>query len=395
MDQRGRFRGQTSKPEELEEVELATGPAPVFEPEALDFELEAAAAVADKPVTRGPEIDWKNPGPDVLEQARLAAESWGEGAEARWDQAVQQDWTEEQYGRMLPRKFIKRRKETAAPRAVKDHIVQHMLGYIKWRRLPKGEHRPKQFSGSDPAHNGLWDSVDDGSDSTLGRMANAIHKGFMRQRATSPCAGLPGRPGEFPQALRPEIAFIGRSNVGKSSLMNAITRTQKLADAEDREGVTRFINWYTCSRLPVDILDLPGYGPAAGADFGGLLTDFVCTRRALRALYVLIDARCGLKPSDWNFLSMLGNEGPDKIFVMTKCDMVDPWNLAKVATMVLEDIEGLPNCGQRLLMVSAKNGAGMHELRHDISGRAIAWAKRARMRAERVAAAKARREEAA
>eukprot|EP00415_Alexandrium_ostenfeldii_P000523 UN0523 len=158
----------------------------------------------------------------------------------------------------------------------------------------------------------------------------------------------------------------------------------KLAEARDEPGVTRSINWYKCSRLPIDVIDLPGYGFAKGADYGNLLVDFVCTRKALRMLYVLVDARCGLRPRDWEWLQLLGDSGPEKVFVLTKSDLVTPKDLAKVATIVLQDLECVPRSSKRLLIVSSRNGTGMHDLRYQLASRAIIWEKKAKQNAERI-----------
>ncbi|CAE8604481.1 unnamed protein product, partial [Polarella glacialis] len=136
------------------------------------------------------------------------------------------------YNTGLPRGFTKRRADITAPKAIKDFVELHHLGNVKLRKLPRGEKRPAIFSGSDPAHDGGKDAGDDGTSDVLGRMAVAVHKGFLRQRACAHPGGLKGVRGSFPLAERPEVAFIGCSNVGKSSLMNSITRTMKLAEAK-------------------------------------------------------------------------------------------------------------------------------------------------------------------
>jgi len=309
-----------------------------------------------------------------------AEEGW---QDEKWDN-MGQTTDMDTYTSLLPPSFLQRRRETGAPAAIKEHVEQHQLGKRTLRKWPKGEHRPKHFSGSDPAHNGMRDSADDGKTSTLGRLAVAVHSGFLRCRASCHPAGLRGQLGVWPLAERPEVAFIGCSNVGKSSLLNSITRTMKLAEAKDDPGVTRSINWYKCSRLPIDVIDLPGYGFAKGADYGNLLLDFVTTRKALRALYVLIDARCGLRPRDWEWLQLLGDAGPEKFFVLTKSDLVTPKDLAKVATIVLQDLQCVPRTSQRLLILSARNGTGMHDLRYHMAARAIAWEKQAQKNAERL-----------
>jgi len=360
----------------LQGVEIAAGPAPVFAP---------AAAIADgnrkqrsKRRLRGQSglLD-KN----VLERARAAAEEgWDEG---RWERLGQGEWSEDLSEELLPHKVRTRIKGIETPKAIREHIDTNQLGKRTMNRLPKAERRKVIFSGSDPAHNGTRYSIDDGTGSVLGRMAIAVHKGFLRQRASCYPRGMRDQLGQFPLAERPEVAFIGASNVGKSSLLNAITRTMKLAEARDEAGVTRSMDWYKCSRLPIDIIDLPGYGLAKGADFGGLVADFVGGRKALRTIYVLVDARCGLRLGDWNWLDMLGDQGPEKVFILTKCDLVVPKTLGKMATAVLQDIRCVPRASDRLLMVSSRCGHGMHELRYELCARAVHWAEKAKKHTER------------
>mmetsp|Transcript_36922 Transcript_36922/g.117483 ORF Transcript_36922/g.117483 Transcript_36922/m.117483 type:complete len:541 (-) Transcript_36922:149-1771(-) len=384
----GEARGQGPKEGQAQpqmkepRAEIASGPAPVFDSAAIAQEEVERGAKGRKQKQRASTVDWENPGINVLERARKAAEEGWQ--EERWQQ-LQGTVGMDEYANLLPRSFLARQKRTQAPASIKDHIELHQLGRRVLRRWPRGEQRPRPFSGSDPAHNGMLDSVDDGKTSSMGRLAVAVHKGFLRHRASSHPAGLRGQPGVFPLAERPEAAFIGCSNVGKSSLLNAMTRTMQLAEARHDPGVTRSIDWYKCSRLPIDIIDLPGYGFAKGADYGNLLADFVATRKALRAIYILLDARTGLRPRDWEWLQVMGDMGPERIFVLTKTDLVIPKILAKTAKIVLEDIRCVPRTRQRLIMVSARLGNGMHDLRYHIATRAVAWAQQAQERAERIA----------
>ena len=110
------------------------------------------------------------------------------------------------------------------------------------------------------------------------------------------------------------------------------------------------------------------------------MTDFLVTRKSLRVLYCLVDARTGIRPSDWRFYASLGNRGPEKVFILTKCDMVVPKMLAKVATLVLEDIKSIPRSSQRLLMVSARLGQGLHDLRCHLCSRAVTLVREVRRR---------------
>lgn len=375
-EQRRRWLEDMERPEEeTEKVEVPSGAAPVF----------AAAAEEDSGGTSSrtqPEpLNWDDPGLNVLERARLAAEDWGEWDESGWSTDPAASYgTDEVIP--LPRIFKRRRGEAEAPKAIKNFIELHQLGLRKLPKLARGETRPAIFCGSDPAHDGRRGAVDDGRGDSLGRMAVAVHKGFMRQRAR--CHPTGDVTGSFPLPERPEVAFIGASNVGKSSLLNALTRTQKLAPAKDDPGVTRSIDWYKCSRLPVDVIDLPGYGYAKGSHYGPLVADFIVHRKSLRLLYCLVDARTGIRPCDWKFYASLGEKGPEKVFILTKCDMVIPKSLAKVATIVLEDIKSIPKSSQRLIMASARMGQGMHDLRCHLCSRAVSMIREVKKRQEKL-----------
>lgn len=384
LEQRRRWLEGLEKPkEEDEEVEVPSGTAPVFPAAAESQEFEGRSS------SRGnfPEpLNWDDPGLNVLERARLAAEDWGNWDEFGWSTDPAASSGSDEFI-PLPRIFKKRRAEAEPPKAIQDFIQLHQLGLYKLPKLKQGEKRPAIFAGSDPAHDGRRGAVDDGRSDALGRMAIAVHKGFMRQRARCHPLGLRDAVGSFPLPERPEVAFIGASNVGKSSLLNALTRTQKLAPAKDDPGVTRSIDWYKCSRLPVDVIDLPGYGYAKGSEYGAMVADFITQRKSLRLLYCLVDARTGIRPSDWKFYASLGEKGPEKVFILTKCDMVIPKTLGKVATLVLEDIKGVPRSSQRLIMVSARMGQGMHDLRSHLCAKAVSMLREVKKRQEKLNAA--------
>mmetsp|Transcript_58753 Transcript_58753/g.140008 ORF Transcript_58753/g.140008 Transcript_58753/m.140008 type:complete len:493 (+) Transcript_58753:63-1541(+) len=350
----------------------ATKPSPIFSAAAEGPSFEEDAPIGEEAVSaRKAKTNWtwNDPGMSPRESARLAAESG-------WQQDT---WSpsDNTYFDTYPHQFARRLKEASPRISVKAHVEREQLGNRTRKRLPKGEKYPVDFSGYDPMHNGERYSLDDGRKTRLEAMATSVHKGFLRRRASCPPGGLRGKLGVYPDAERSEVAFIGMSNVGKSSLLNAVTRTMKLAPAADEPGVTRSIDWYKPSKLPIDIVDLPGYGSAKGADFGHLVAEFVRTRKALRCVYVLIESRRGIRPPDWEWLSMMGSQGPEKVFVITKCDLTPPKILARAATLMLRDLEGMPNISSRMILVSAKKGNGMHDLRTDMCKRAIGWAKEA------------------
>eukprot|EP00435_Cladocopium_sp_Y103_P064034 s332_g25.t1 len=227
-EQRRRWLEDLERPEEeTEKVEVPSGAAPVFAAAAESEDQDSSGTSSSHPEP----LNWDDPGLNVLERARLAAEDWGEWDESGWSTDPAASYgTDEVIP--LPRVFKKRRGEAEAPKPIKNFIELHQLGLRKLPKLARGETRPAIFCGSDPAHDGRRGAVDDGRGDSLGRMAVAVHKGFMRQRARCHPTGLRDEVGSFPLPERPEVAFIGASNVGKSSLLNALTRTQKLAPAK-------------------------------------------------------------------------------------------------------------------------------------------------------------------
>ena len=132
----------------------------------------------------------------------------------------------------------------------------------------------------------------------------------------------------LPPADVPEIAFAGRSNVGKSSLINAVTGRKALARTSNTPGRTREINFFDCSGR-IRIVDLPGYGYASAPKdvvkrWTGLIRDYLRGRANLARVFVLIDARHGLKPGDLEILGMLDRAAVSYQLVLTKIDKLKP-----------------------------------------------------------------------
>ena len=165
-------------------------------------------------------------------------------------------------------------------------------------------------------------------------------------------AGSSTRTDRKPAPALPEFAFIGRSNVGKSSLINMLTGRSKLAMTSATPGKTRVVNhflindkWY--------LVDLPGYGYAklsrqGREDLRQIVRDYIFHSEELVTLFVLIDARHDIGAADWDFLTDLGENGIPFSIIFTKCDKLGPNALAaqieRDRQRLLTAWETLPPC---------------------------------------------------
>eukprot|EP00315_Gephyrocapsa_oceanica_P019978 CAMPEP_0185367418 /NCGR_PEP_ID=MMETSP1364-20130426/14359_1 /TAXON_ID=38817 /ORGANISM="Gephyrocapsa oceanica, Strain RCC1303" /LENGTH=346 /DNA_ID=CAMNT_0027968057 /DNA_START=40 /DNA_END=1080 /DNA_ORIENTATION=- len=187
---------------------------------------------------------------------------------------------------------------------------------------------------------------------------------------------------ELPRAAEAELALAGRSNVGKSSLLNALvgkrsggTTTRGLAPVQNRPGVTRSLNFYGSERRGARIVDMPGYGFAfasdgATAQWQAAMREFVVSRGGLLRVLLCVDARQSLRALDRDFLLMLDREaGVPCLVVMTKCDLVPTSELARRFALLEADLAELGLRGLRagVHMVSSRTTAGVPELRRAIA----------------------------
>jgi len=168
----------------------------------------------------------------------------------------------------------------------------------------------------------------------------------------------------------PEVAFAGRSNVGKSSLINGLVNQKYLARASNEPGRTREINFFLLAEK-VRLVDLPGYGFArvsrSIADkFQDLGRAYLRGRPNLKRVYVLIDARHGLKKVDLEALDALDVAAVSYQIVLTKADKIKPAEVDKVVAETLKAIAKRPAAFPRVLATSSEKGLGMPELRAEI-----------------------------
>ena len=186
----------------------------------------------------------------------------------------------------------------------------------------------------------------------------------------------------IPAANQPEIALAGRSNVGKSSLLNAITgkragptSTTGIARVKNLPGVTRTLDFYGATENDARVVDMPGYGYAfapkgSEAVWQGMMREYVLRRGPQLRLLLCVDARQSLRHLDRDFLLILDREsGVVPVFVvMTKCDLVKPVELAQRYSLLEQDLSDLRiRQLQGVFMVSSRTMAGISQLREELS----------------------------
>jgi GTP-binding protein len=173
----------------------------------------------------------------------------------------------------------------------------------------------------------------------------------------------------LPQDGRPEVAFAGRSNVGKSSLINALTGRTSLARVSVTPGRTRELNFFTLGKDAVlYLVDMPGYGyaRASKSEIKGwtrLIRDYLKGRRELKRVFLLIDARHGIKPNDEETMTAMDEAAVSYQVVLTKADKPKAVELEAIKAKVAEKLAKHPAAYPQVLTTSARMGSGIPELR--------------------------------
>ncbi len=175
------------------------------------------------------------------------------------------------------------------------------------------------------------------------------------------------RVAQLPPTERPEVAFAGRSNVGKSSLVNALTGRKTLARTSNTPGRTRLLNFFDLGGR-LTLVDLPGYGYAQAGkaeirQWTGLTRDYLRGRVELRRVCLLIDARHGVKDSDRSVMKLLDEAAVPFQVVFTKADKVKPGAFAALREATGVELAGHPAAFPVLLATSSVSGAGIEDLR--------------------------------
>lgn len=201
--------------------------------------------------------------------------------------------------------------------------------------------------------------------------AASIEKGRLLFR--SECEFLLGAASltQLPAPDASEVAFAGRSNVGKSSLLNALTGRNNLARTSNTPGRTQQLNFFFLGDRKKDglyVVDLPGYGYAKVSkslvkDWVKLMRDYLRGRPNLRRVFVLVDGRHGLKDSDKELMSMLDETAVSYQIVLTKSDKTKLEDRNKILTKTQQAIAKNVAAHPEVLMTSSVKGYGIEELR--------------------------------
>lgn len=181
-------------------------------------------------------------------------------------------------------------------------------------------------------------------------------------------AGLDG----LPPANRVEIALAGRSNVGKSSLINAIVRDGGLARTSNTPGRTQQLNYFLTDDRALFLVDMPGYGfakapKATVEEWTRLVKDYLRDRPTLARVLLLIDARHGIKAADREIIALLDEAGVSYQAVLTKADKINAYELEAVCKATAEELSSHAAAFPFVLPTSAETGDGLDAVRATIA----------------------------
>ena len=174
----------------------------------------------------------------------------------------------------------------------------------------------------------------------------------------------------LPEADRTEVAFAGRSNVGKSSLLNALVGSRGLARTSNTPGRTQEINFFERDK-DLYIVDMPGYGYARASKsriraWTGLIRDYLRGRASLKRVFVLIDSRHGIKPNDLEIMKLMDTAAVSYQIVLTKADKIKGQDLVRTIEAAGKIVTRHPAAYPFIIATSARKGLGIEELRAEI-----------------------------
>jgi GTP-binding protein len=197
---------------------------------------------------------------------------------------------------------------------------------------------------------------------------------IARKLFSGPIAFLKSAPSlQFlPDADAPEVAFAGRSNVGKSSLLNALTNRRDLARTSNTPGRTQELNFFDVGDpLRLRLVDMPGYGFAkapkdVARKWRFLINDYLRGRQALKRALVLVDSRHGIKEIDREVMAMLDTAAVSYHIVLTKGDKIKASELAEVEERTAAEAVKRPAAHPEIITTSAETGLGIERLRRAV-----------------------------
>jgi GTP-binding protein len=171
----------------------------------------------------------------------------------------------------------------------------------------------------------------------------------------------------LPPDREAEVCFIGRSNVGKSTLINALFERKNLARTSKTPGRTQELNFFSLGDRNY-IVDLPGYGYAKASkdkrsDWQSLIKSYIAERRSLKRVFALVDARHGLKENDREFFSFLDTYAVNYQIILTKIDKVKKTEMSKLLEEINTKIQEHPACNPEFFLTSAIKKSGICEIR--------------------------------
>jgi GTP-binding protein len=212
-------------------------------------------------------------------------------------------------------------------------------------------------------------------------MHEAVENDFTEQGRllfAGPCDFIfaSAKASDLPPLGPPEVAFAGRSNVGKSSLLNALTNRKTLARVSNTPGRTQQLNFFALGGAPgaerLRLVDMPGYGYAAVgkekvASWSQLMRDYLKGRASLARVFVLVDGRRGVKPLDDEMFDLLDQSAVSYQAILTKRDELKAAEREEVLAATLKALEKRPAAYPEVIFTSAHSGEGIAELRAAIA----------------------------